>query len=44
MEELKVVIAEAWEDLDIIVLKNLISNMPNRIYEVINKNGGDTSY
>lgn len=42
--ELKLAIKEAWEDLDRTLLQNLVDSMPNRIFEVVNKNGGPINY
>ena len=43
-EELKQAIQQAWEDLDQETIDNLILSMPNRIFQVINRNGGPTDY
>ena len=43
-EELKQAIQQAWEDLDQETIDNLILSMPNRLFQVINRNGGPTDY
>jgi len=42
--QLKVAIEEAWEDLPIETLQNLVNSMPNRIFKLIQSNGGHTGY
>lgn len=44
VNSLKVAISEAWEQLEPTVLKNLVDSMSNRVFEVINKNGGVINY
>lgn len=43
-QELKQKIVEEWAKLDLSLLNSLSSSMPNRIFEVIAKNGGPTKY
>jgi len=42
--DLKVAIWLAWNSLDPNVLQNLVSSMPNRIFQVINRSGRITDY
>ena len=42
--ELKDAMRSEWWKIDQNLLKNLIDSMPNRIYEVIKTNGGQTKY
>ncbi len=42
--DLKAAILEAWAEISAQILDNLIQSMPNRIFQVINRNGGITSY
>lgn len=44
VEALKVAIVEAYESIEKSTLENLINSMPNRIFQVINRNGGMTDY
>lgn len=44
VQELKDAIEQAWEEIPNETLASLANSMPNRIFEVINKNGGYTSY
>jgi transposase len=44
VKELEEAIGRAWEAIDAQQLENLVRSMPNRIFELINKNGGPTSY
>jgi hypothetical protein len=43
-DELRNAIETAWEDLEQETADNLIQSMPNRIFQVINRNGGPTDY
>lgn len=43
-EALSEAIQRAWEDLGQETIDNLIQSMPNRIFQVINRNGGPTDY
>lgn len=40
----KEAIQQAWDDLDQEMIDNLIQSMPNRIFQLINRNGGPTDY
>lgn len=42
--ELKQAILSAWDDLTIQTLQNHVNSMPNRIFEVIQRDGKATSY
>lgn len=42
--DLKNAIVKAWEETPQKVLHNLVKSMPDRIFEVISKQGGKTSY
>ena len=42
--DLKTAILKAWEEIPGEYLHKLISSMKNRIFEVINRNGGKTHY
>lgn len=42
--ELKIRIKEVWNELEDDMLQTLVESMPNRIFEVICKNGGATKY
>lgn len=44
VEQLKVAINAAWQQIEVQVLQNLVQSMSNRIFEVINKNGNATNY
>lgn len=44
VQELKMGIREAWATIPASTLEKLVLSMPNRIFEVINKNGGYTKY
>jgi hypothetical protein len=44
VQELEVTIRNAWREIRISTLESLVNSMPNRIYEVINKNGSNTKY
>ncbi|XP_037944167.1 protein slit-like [Teleopsis dalmanni] len=44
VSELKASIQEAWDKIDDVIIKKLIDSMPNRIFSVINQNGGITKY
>ena len=43
-EELKTAIEREWSNIKISELRNFISSMPNRIFEVIRENGAKTKY
>lgn len=42
--ELKLKIIQAWSEIENDLLEKLVESMPNRIFEVINKNGASTHY
>ena len=42
--ELKTAILQAWGDIEVQLLENVIRSMPNRIFEVIKCSGGYTGY
>lgn len=42
--ELKSAISEAWGNIEKAVLQNLVNSMPNRMFQVINRNGKATDY
>lgn len=42
--DLKQILLEEWEKIPIETFQKLIDSMPNRIFEVIQKNGGPTHY
>jgi transposase len=42
--ELKASIINAWNNIDVQTLTNLVCSMPNRVFSLINKNGGPFSY
>lgn len=44
VRELKSAILEAWQNIDVVCITNLIESMPNRIFSVINKNGNHVNY
>lgn len=44
VNELKIAISDAWEEIEESIIKNLISSMPNRIFQTINRNGRVTDY
>lgn len=44
VNELKIAISEAWENISATTLKNLVNSMKNRIFQMINKNGAVTDY
>lgn len=43
-EELRDAIEQAWADLDQQTIDNLMNSMNNRVFQVINRNGGPTDY
>ena len=43
-DDLMATVLKAWEELPLKYLENLISSMPDRIYEVIIKKGGTSHY
>lgn len=42
--ELQAAIEQAWADIDEETIANLIGSMQNRLFQVINRNGGPTDY
>lgn len=42
--ELKLKIKEVWAEIDQEILQNLVNSMPNRIFELIQKNGKSINY
>lgn len=44
VQELEVAINNSWREIRIGTLENLVNSMPNRVFEVINKNGKKTKY
>jgi transposase len=44
IEELKVAIIKAWNEITPSTRKKLIDSMPNRIFELIKNKGGSTKY
>ncbi len=44
INDLKIAILLAWNQLSLDLLKQLVKSMPSRIFEVIRKNGGPTHY
>src|SRR5271156_1571265 len=44
LSELKSAVISAWNKLSLVTLRNLISSMKNRIFEVILNRGGITKY
>lgn len=44
VNELKSAISEAWGNIENTVLQNLVNSMPNRMFQVINRNGKATDY
>lgn len=42
--ELEMAIMEKWDNIPESFLKKLINSMPNRVFQVIQRNGGATSY
>uniref|UniRef100_A0A8R1I7J2 DDE_3 domain-containing protein n=1 Tax=Caenorhabditis japonica TaxID=281687 RepID=A0A8R1I7J2_CAEJA len=43
-QDLMVALKDEWDAVSEAELKSLVSSMPNRLFEVIQKNGGETSY
>jgi hypothetical protein len=43
-DELKEAIRVAWNQLSLQTLENHVDSMPNRIFQIINRNGGPTDY
>ena len=41
---LKIAIQEAWMDISLPYLNNLLNSMPNRMFEVIEHQGGHSHY
>jgi transposase len=44
IDELKIAIRTAWDQLSLQTLRNHVDSMPNRIFQVINRNGESTDY
>ena len=44
LSELKSAVISAWNKLSLVTLRNMISSMKNRIFEVILNRGGITKY
>ena len=44
INDLKIAIKQEWNNIDVNILKNLVFSMPNRIFEVIQKNRGYSGY
>ncbi|CAI2356003.1 unnamed protein product [Caenorhabditis sp. 36 PRJEB53466] len=44
VQDLKDALLIEWNLVTAAELKNLVSSMPNRLFQVIQKNGGETSY
>jgi len=44
VSELQAAILQGWVDIDVIILKSLITSMPTRILEVIRRNGCHIKY
>lgn len=44
VDELEVAIRNSWRTISTQTLQNLSQSMPNRIFQVINRNGGATDY
>ncbi|PIC47778.1 hypothetical protein B9Z55_007008 [Caenorhabditis nigoni] len=44
VQELKDAVEAEWDAITAAELKTLVASMPNRMFEVIQKNGGETSY
>ncbi|CAO4381249.1 unnamed protein product [Caenorhabditis nigoni] len=44
IQELKDAVQEEWDRVTSVELQNLVASMPNRVCEVIKKDGGETSY
>lgn len=44
VKELKTMLTQIWNDLSLSDFQNLIESMPNRIYEVLTRNGKNTHY
>jgi hypothetical protein len=44
VEQLKQAILKAWRRLTVQTLRNHVESMPNRIFQVINRNGAATDY
>lgn len=42
--ELKKAITQAWSEVDLGRIENLVNSMPNRVFEVIKKKGGVIKY
>jgi transposase len=43
-EELQAAILNAWNEIDTETIQRLVSSMPNRIFQLINRHGGLTDY
>jgi hypothetical protein len=44
VKELKTEILRCWDEVDNNILIKLINSVPNRLFQVINRNGGPTDY
>lgn len=44
METLKIAILKAWDEISIEILHGLVNSMPDRIFNLIEKNGASTKY
>ena len=44
IKELRTAITKCWGEIDMNLLKKLIDSVPNRLFQVINRNGGSTDY
>ena len=42
--KLRTAITKCWDEIDMNLLKKLIDSVPNRLFQVINRNGGSTDY
>jgi transposase len=43
-EELKTAIENVWNEIDLSIIHGLVSSMPNRIFQMINRNGNVIDY
>jgi transposase len=44
VNELQIAIIQAWEGIQVDTLRQLVRSMPNRLFELIQSNGGPTRY
>ena len=44
IRELRNAITTFWGEIDMNLLKKLVDSVPNRLFQVINRNGGPTDY